>query len=203
MSKTRGKIDLGFYYGKDLILPLPGIFTISFIKKLIFLFFLYSSLGNPILAAAHGTDYRILETDYAVTVECLFAGGEPMQYAQVLLFSPDDAVVEFQNGRTDQQGRFAFLPHVPGTWRMKVKDGMGHALTADIKVLLNSHDGSNRLITDASETILQKGLFNGVPGILRASLAISFLFNFFLTLSIFKKKSQDALLSEKRSKGKK
>ncbi len=38
-------------------------------------------------AGAHGTSYRVLETAVAVTAEFFYDDGEPMQYAEVLVFS--------------------------------------------------------------------------------------------------------------------
>jgi nickel transport protein len=88
----------------------------------------------PGKALAHGTDYRLLEDKQAIAAEFFYADQEPMRYAEVLVFSPGDGDVEYQNGRTDQQGRFAFCPDRSGTWQMKVSDGLGHAVQAKIVV---------------------------------------------------------------------
>jgi nickel transport protein len=85
-------------------------------------------------AGAHGTAYRVLDDARAVTAEFNYADGEPMQYAEVLVFSPLDEKVEYQNGRTDRRGRFAFYPDTAGTWHIEVQDGMGHLARGVIEV---------------------------------------------------------------------
>ncbi|MDZ7833437.1 MAG: hypothetical protein U5L07_16960 [Desulfobacterales bacterium] len=85
-------------------------------------------------AAAHGTDYRVIEETPVIAAEFFYSDKKPMRYAEVLVFSPENDVVEYQNGRTDQNGRFAFYPEMPGNWLVKVNDGMGHAVRAEISV---------------------------------------------------------------------
>lgn len=60
-------------------------------------------------ASGHGTDYRLIENDAVVAAEFFYSDHTPMRYAEVLIFSPESDQVEFQNGRTNQDGRFAFL----------------------------------------------------------------------------------------------
>ncbi len=86
----------------------------------------------PINTSAHGTGYRILENRRAIVIEFYYSGGEPLSYAQVLVFSPQDRKTEYQNGRTDRKGRFAFYPDIAGAWRIEVSDGMGHKVEAEI-----------------------------------------------------------------------
>lgn len=88
----------------------------------------------PTALLAHGTGHRILEDEAALTVEFFYADGEPMRYAEVLIFNPQDPKIEYQNGRTDLHGRFAFLPDTPGIWRITADDGMGHLAQATLDV---------------------------------------------------------------------
>ena len=53
-----------------------------------------------------------------------------MAYAQVTVRGPLDDEVEFQNGRTDRNGRFAFVPDEAGQWKVVVEDGLGHRVSA-------------------------------------------------------------------------
>lgn len=89
-------------------------------------------------AVAHGTAYRVLDKAAAVTTEFYYDDREPMQYAEVLIFSPFDEKIEYQNGRTDRLGRFAFYPESTGIWRIEVKDGMGHMVRGEIEVAADS-----------------------------------------------------------------
>ena len=82
---------------------------------------------------AHGVRCRA-EQAGAFVVRAVYDDGEPMSYAGVKVFSPEDARVEYQNGRTDRRGRFAFVPDAPGAWVIRVNDGMGHAVRAEVAV---------------------------------------------------------------------
>ncbi|MBU1002677.1 MAG: hypothetical protein KKE73_09140 [Proteobacteria bacterium] len=93
-------------------------------------------------AQAHGLSYVPLDSMSTVAFEARFSSGEPVAYAEVLVFSPADAVVEFMNGRTDALGRFAFLPDVQGSWHVDVNAGLGHKLTFDVAV---DQDGLNKV----------------------------------------------------------
>ena len=85
-------------------------------------------------ARAHGTAYRVMDDATTITAEFYYQDKEPMRYAEVLVFSPLDEKVEYQNGRTDRYGRFAFYPDIAGTWRIEVNDGMGHMVLGNIEV---------------------------------------------------------------------
>lgn len=67
-------------------------------------------------------------------VQFAYAGGEVPTYAKVEVYSPADAKVEFQNGRTDAQGCFAFMPDTPGQWRIIMADNMGHRVEHAVEV---------------------------------------------------------------------
>lgn len=70
----------------------------------------------------------------AVTLSARYDDGEAMQYAEIKIYAPGSDSIEFQNGRTDAKGRFAFIPSREGTWRVKISDGMGHLKTTTVKV---------------------------------------------------------------------
>ena len=57
-----------------------------------------------------------------------FADGEVLAYVQAEVFSPADAKIPYQKGRTDRNGWLAFVPDVPGKWRVKIIDATGHGL---------------------------------------------------------------------------
>lgn len=67
-------------------------------------------------------------------VQFAYAGGEVPTYAKVEVYGPADAKVEFQNGRTDAQGRFAFMPDAAGRWRIIMADNMGHRVEHSVEV---------------------------------------------------------------------
>ena len=77
-------------------------------------------------AYGHGVTHGFIH-EGAVAVQFSYSGGEPFSYCQVKVFGPgDDPDLEFQNGRTDARGVFAFVPDRTGTWRMVAWDESGH-----------------------------------------------------------------------------
>lgn len=52
----------------------------------------------------------------------------------VKINTPGDTRVEHQNGRTDVNGCFAFVPDTPGQWQIIVNGGMGHMIISDFTV---------------------------------------------------------------------
>lgn len=132
-------------------------------------------------AAAHGTGYRILDGKKPIAVEFVYSSGAPMSYAEALVWSPGDAEVEYQYGRTDRKGRFVFLPDAPGEWKISVNDGRGHKAVAAYQVA-----------TDPSipkpATIQNPGK---VSKIVSAFLGISLIANVTLALLLMRKSSLD------------
>ncbi|XPV77429.1 MAG: hypothetical protein ACNI27_05805 [Desulfovibrio sp.] len=119
---------------------------------------------------AHGLGYTMIESDNTVSFEALFSSGDPVSYAEVFIYSPDNKDVEFQNGRTDAAGRFAFLPNKNGLWKVVVNAGMGHRLTFDTPVELGK-----KLKAESSSPVPTSQF---VP----ALLGLSLILNIFLVL---------------------
>lgn len=90
----------------------------------VLIFFLAST------ASGHGVRHEI-RNDNAVIIKALYDDGMPMSYAGVKIFSPKDKKIEFQNGRTDKNGNFAFIPDTEGIWRILVDDGTGHGFSVE------------------------------------------------------------------------
>ena len=86
------------------------------------------------LAHGHGVTYTIVE-EQGIAVHFSYAGGEPMSYAETKVFGPESSPdLEFQNGRTDARGIFAFVPDCPGSWRVEAFDNLGHKGSMEIVV---------------------------------------------------------------------
>ncbi len=86
----------------------------------------------PASVMAHGTHHMLLETK-AVALQFIYTGHSPMQFSSVQVFAPDRPH-PYQAGRTDESGRFAFVPGYPGVWRIEVDDGNGHRHRVTIEV---------------------------------------------------------------------
>ena len=100
--------------------------------------------GAAAQVSAHALYAADTRHDGVVLVQFAYSSGEQPTYAKVEVYSPaDDKVevyspaddkVEFQNGRTDAQGRFAFMPDAPGRWRIIMADNMGHRVEHPVEV---------------------------------------------------------------------
>lgn len=146
----------------------------------------------PSLLWGHGTDYRLISKEAVVAAAFFYADNTPMQYSEILIFSPENDKVEFQNGRTDQNGRFAFVAETPGEWRIKVSDGMGHAVNAALTV--NSADSELKtaggMPGNPSNAVLEEKnpLFGGTPKGVKLVFGLSILLNIFLGVHWWKHK---------------
>ncbi len=149
------------------------------------LFTLLSGVHAP-RVEAHGTGHRVLRDAGAITVESFYSDKEPMRYAEVLLYGPSDQEIEYQNGRTDQNGRFAFVPDREGTWRLNISDGMGHLMKTDIEVQKPQASvpaaGKNQIVEDYQSS--------GLTTPLKAALGVSLIANLALLIHLRQMKKQ-------------
>ena len=119
-------------------------------------------------AYSHGTGYRHSELK-AVVLEFLYSTGERMSYRDARVFSPKDMKFSVQSGRTDEQGRFAFVPDIPGDWRIIVRDEEGHQCEAVITITQEFLDGTEDIHITAEN--------DGIDLAIRALLGVSIIFN--------------------------
>jgi len=149
---------------------------------------------SVIPASAHGTDCRIIEKAKAITFEFFYDDREPMQYSEVLVFSPHDDKVEYQNGRTDSKGRFSFFPEAPGTWRIEASDGMGHMAKGTVDVAAEADSQTEPFTKNRkNEGIFSGNISKSVKIILGLSLILNIWMIFFSlrTRSFNKRKEND------------
>ena len=121
---------------------------------------------------AHGTGYR-QSLMKAVTFEFAYSTGEAMSYREAKVYSPGDEKYAYQSGRTDEFGRYSFVPNVKGEWRVIVRDEEGHQCEAKIDVTDEFLSGTETLSTQ-SET------YDDIP--VRALLGVSVIFNIALLI---------------------
>ncbi len=119
---------------------------------------------------AHGTGYRQSSLN-AVALEFTYSTGEAMSYREAKVFSPLDDKFAYQTGRTDEEGRFSFVPDAKGEWRVIVRDEEGHQCEAKINV--NNVDDD---VHAASENL------QGMELTVRAVLGVSLMFNIALLI---------------------
>lgn len=137
------------------------------------LLFLSGIIISNTTASAHGLGYRLFKNETTEVVEFRYSNGSALPFAEVEVWSPDDAEIEFQNGRTDKNGRFSFSPDAPGIWRITISDGMGHAASAQCEIALQEEDS----------TLIQiQHQENGNNRIIPIILGISLIFNIALLI---------------------
>lgn len=131
------------------------------ITGLILFFSLYSS------SYAHGTGYRQSSLK-AIALEFAYSTGEAMSYREARVYSPNDEKFAVQSGRTDENGRFAFVPDVKGEWRVIVRDEEGHQCEAKIDITDEFLAGNDNLTIQSA---------SGNDIYTRAMLGVSIIFN--------------------------
>ncbi len=159
------------------------------VYSLLFGLFMFIRWFCPQPVAAHGTGCRILSDNKAMTAEFYYSDGEAMSYAGVLVFGPGDEKTEYQNGRTDRNGRFAFYPDKNGTWRIEANDGMGHKAQAAVEVR-----EEKSAETEAEKNISPSHAESGNKGtssmLLKSVLGLSLIFNIFFVIYLWKRNRQ-------------
>jgi len=105
-------------------------------SSILFLAIGLSLLPKAPSAYAHGALVEV--TPAAVEVKAAFDTGEPMDNAQVRVYSPADLEMPAIVGETDSEGRFVFSPDaslsaVDGRWEVMVrKAGHGHTTSFEL-----------------------------------------------------------------------
>jgi len=92
-----------------------------------------SILGLPAVPVAHEVLHEV-QHGRAVAVHAWFPDGESLAYVQAEVFSPADGKIPYWKGRTDRNGWLAFVPDVPGQWRVRIVDSTGHGLDTMVEV---------------------------------------------------------------------
>ena len=124
-------------------------------------------------------------------VQFAYAGGAVPTYAKVEVYSPADAKVEFQNGRTDAQGRFAFMPDTPGQWRIIMADNMGHRVehAVDVDAGQGAAQGAAQSQGKPSAAVASPGV-GGFTMPLRILLGLSLLANMALGAAALRRRQK-------------
>uniref|UniRef100_A0A7C4NTG9 Nickel transport protein n=1 Tax=Thermodesulfobacterium geofontis TaxID=1295609 RepID=A0A7C4NTG9_9BACT len=94
-------------------------------KKGLFLLFLIGLCFSKTLFA-HEVNYQVKGAQ-GVCVSFFFAGGEPMDYAEIEVYVPEEKI-PFQKARTDRNGIFCFMPDKKGVWKVIAKGETEHGL---------------------------------------------------------------------------
>jgi len=101
------------------------------IKHLVFLIslILMVSTGS---ALAHGVTVDISIEGGVVIIGASYSPAQPLVAASVSIHSPAEPENEWQTGRTDKTGHFAFVPDARGEWSIVIDDQKGHMEKATV-----------------------------------------------------------------------
>ena len=128
---------------------------------------------------AHGTGYRQINLK-AIPLEFFYSTGEKMSYREVKVFSPKDSKFPIQTGRTDEEGRFAFIPDVSGDWKVIVRDEEGHQCEA--KINLTSLSSDDDISPYRGHNVARGSMVK------EAILGVSLIFNMAVFVILFRRK---------------
>ncbi len=102
-------------------------------QKIIIMALIVMASINTGSLLAHGIT-RTIEQGKSMVITAYYDDGEPISYASVKVFAPGNKETEYQNGRTDRNGRFAFVPSEAGRWLVRLDDGTGHGFEEQVSV---------------------------------------------------------------------
>ena len=109
----------------------------------------------------------------AVIVELRYGDGSPFSYESAEIYRPGETV-PFLAGRTDANGRLAFIPDRPGDWRVRAFSEDGHG--GDFTVPANA--------ADVSAAAAELGILG------RLAVGLSLMFGVFGLWSLFLRKKR-------------
>jgi len=164
-------------YGKEMVMFFSRLTRVGFCLMI---------LCAPSLVLAHGTEGSLKEGK-GWMIEAFYDDGEAMSYTETQVFH-EPSTMPFQTGRTDKNGCFLFSPDGPGTWRVEVKDEMGHAVI--LKTEITDNPGSSKNESIPGPEASSKGR-DKVGGLMAGLGIITFVFGLYFWVSARKLRHMD------------
>ena len=137
-------------------------------------------------ASAHGVGSRRAQSG-AIGLEFYYSTGEEMSYTPVQVFSPADSEHAYQEGYTDEEGVFAFVPNVDGAWQGICEADGGHRAVAKVDVnlaALNTQTGG------AAPEVSGSRVIEGRELAVNALLGVSLLFNISAAVLLWRRRKK-------------
>lgn len=100
-------------------------------RRIVFTVLLLAAALSSLPAGAHELHHDIDQAE-AVVVRLTYGDGSPFSYESYELFFESEETPR-QVGRTDAEGRVAFLPHRRGQWRLRAFSEDGHGVDLDFE----------------------------------------------------------------------
>lgn len=103
-------------------------------KQILLPIFIFATLSLPTKILAHGTKISYENTE-AIVIKATYNTGEPMEKAQISVYTPDNSSQPWLTGTTDSKGLFLFQPDSTksGNWEVKVRH-LGHGGVVEVPV---------------------------------------------------------------------
>lgn len=144
-------------------------------------------------AIAHGVHIQHHEVS-AIQVQATYDSGEPMDNAQVTIYSPDDPATPWMQGVSDAQGEFIFVPEPgkTGTWTVRIRKA-GHGQIFHIANPGASANGSSTAQNSSSEApqpAIASTSLGGYTSAQRATMLASILWGFVGTALFFSRSNR-------------
>lgn len=137
------------------------------------------AVGLAIPVSAHEVRIEAFQWSPLVLMESTYSGSEPMAGAEAKIFSPENKDKEFQAGRTDVHGYFAFRPDQPGEWTFIVDDGLGHRGEKAMVVSEQFIHAEKKALSGVNNSKASANLFRSMP--LSLKIVMGFILIFGLT----------------------
>jgi nickel transport protein len=143
------------------------------------------------LAAGTATAHQVLhqvQRGKAIAVRVYESDGDPVAETSYEVYSPASPAAPWQTGRTDRSGWLAFVPEVPGRWRVRVIDPTGHGLDVVVEVAppaappagaastdptTSGPDGGREAVGSSAAFVLRPLLGLAVVGVVFAALLLA------------------------------
>lgn len=122
---------------------------------------------------AHDITFDIIKSSPAVVIRACYSGAEPVSWASIAVYAPSEAKTSYQNGRTDKDGYFAFVPDAPGNWTVRIDDELGHKGNAVVAVSLDFLKGGSALEHSSNK---DRTGFSSIPLVYRVLMGLLFIF---------------------------
>ena len=134
------------------------------------------AIGTAAPVPKHGIEVGFVLSAPSVIATCTYSDSEPVKDADVIVYRPGEEGWEYQRGRTDINGVFAFVPDAAGEWKVEVDDGHGHRKET-LVTLTEEFFRSEGAVPAAGENAGRMEIgFSDLPIWLRAAFGLSIIF---------------------------
>ncbi len=141
-TNKQGRGEYSFFSKKELVFDITTETEKNQMPKYFLLCIVFIFIINT-ESLAHDVTVEVVKSYPSVIVRASYFQAEPLSYAGVMIFSPESDGVEYQYGRTDKSGYFAFVPDGTGDWKITVDDEMGHYKETVVTITEDFFTGEN------------------------------------------------------------